>query len=88
MGAQTVTLARNGPNASFTSIDISGDSIIEAKKAVESAGLHNVTFEIADIFSLELEPESFDEGNRDLHRTTKSDGVFCYTFFKAIAVKR
>jgi len=60
VGAQTVTLARNSPNASFTSIDISGDSITKAKKAVESAGLHNVTFELADIFSLEFEPESFD----------------------------
>lgn len=60
VGAQTVTLASNSPDASFTSIDISGDSITKAKKAVESAGLHNVTFGVADIFNLEFEPETFD----------------------------
>ena len=27
----------------------------------------------------------FDRGIRDLYRTTEADGVFCYTFFKAIA---
>jgi hypothetical protein len=31
-----------------------------------------------------LEPARFDAGVRDLHRTTGPDGVFCYTFFKAI----
>ena len=30
------------------------------------------------------EPRSFDAGVRDLHRTTEADGVFCYTFFKAV----
>ena len=32
-----------------------------------------------------IEPERFDAGVRDLHRTTEADGVFCYTFFKATA---
>ena len=31
---------------------------------------------------------TFDEGIRDLYRTTEQDGVFCYTFFKAIATKQ
>jgi len=26
----------------------------------------------------------FDAGIRDLHRTADPDGVFCYTFFKAV----
>ena len=30
----------------------------------------------------------FDEGIRALYRTTEQDGVFCYTFFKAIATKQ
>ena len=30
----------------------------------------------------------FDRGIADLHRTTEADGVFCYTFFKATAVRR
>ena len=60
VGAQTVTLARNSPNASFISIDISEDSITEAKRTVESASLNNVQFQQADIFNLNFEPESFD----------------------------
>ena len=34
-----------------------------------------------------IQPESFDAGVRDLHRTTEADGVFCYTFFKGLGVK-
>jgi ubiquinone/menaquinone biosynthesis C-methylase UbiE len=33
-----------------------------------------------------IDRESFDKGIRDLYRTTEPDGVFCYTFFKAIAI--
>jgi hypothetical protein len=29
----------------------------------------------------------FDLGIRDLYRTTEPDGVFCYTFFKAVACR-
>jgi hypothetical protein len=32
-----------------------------------------------------IEPARFDEGVRALHRTTERDGVFTYTFFKAVA---
>jgi len=60
VGAQTVTLARNSPNASLLSIDIFEESITEAKGAVESNGLSNVQFLCADIFNLNLEKESFD----------------------------
>ncbi|MCW3048695.1 MAG: methyltransferase type 11 [Solirubrobacterales bacterium] len=35
-----------------------------------------------------IEPERFDAGVRDLHRTTEPDGVFCYTFFKAVGTCR
>jgi SAM-dependent methyltransferase len=34
-----------------------------------------------------LEEAVFDAGIRDLHRTAGAGGVFCYTFFKAYAVK-
>jgi SAM-dependent methyltransferase len=34
-----------------------------------------------------IEPERFDAGVRDLHRTTEADGVFCYTFFKGVGHK-
>lgn len=35
-----------------------------------------------------IDSETFDQGIRDLYRTTETDGVFCYTFFKAIATKQ
>ena len=35
-----------------------------------------------------IEPERFDAGVHDLHRTTEADGVFCYTFFKGVGEKR
>lgn len=34
-----------------------------------------------------VSPAEFDRGIADLHRTAEPDGVFCYTFFKAVAVK-
>jgi hypothetical protein len=32
-----------------------------------------------------IDPDTWERGIRDLHRTTEPDGVFCYTFFKAVA---
>jgi len=34
-----------------------------------------------------IDESTFDEGIKGLYRTQKGDGVFCYTFFKAIAIK-
>jgi ubiquinone/menaquinone biosynthesis C-methylase UbiE len=34
-----------------------------------------------------IDEQTWDKGIRDLYRTTKPDGVFCYTFFKVLAVK-
>jgi len=34
-----------------------------------------------------IEPVVFDKGIRDLYRTAEGDGVFCYTFFKAVGKK-
>jgi len=34
-----------------------------------------------------IKPEDFDDGIRDLYRTTQHDGVFCYTFFKGVGHK-
>ena len=34
-----------------------------------------------------MTPDDFDKGVADLYRAAESDGVFCYTFFKAIGVK-
>jgi ubiquinone/menaquinone biosynthesis C-methylase UbiE len=60
VGAQTVTLAKNSPDALITSVDISETSLIEARKKVAVAGLTNVYFEQADIFNLPFVPEFFD----------------------------
>jgi SAM-dependent methyltransferase len=60
VGAQTVTLAERSPEARFTSVDVSADSIAEAKRRVERAGRTNVEFRQADIFDLPFEAESFD----------------------------
>lgn len=60
IGAQTVTLAQRSPGARFLSVDISPDSIAQAKRRADAAGLTNVQFRQADIFALPFEPESFD----------------------------
>ncbi len=90
VGAQTVTLARNSPNALITSVDISESSVAEAKRRVETAGLTNVQFEPADIFNLPYAPNSFDhifvcfvlehlsqpvEAMRALKRVLKANGT-------------
>ena len=33
------------------------------------------------------DPEAWDQGIRDLDRTTEQGGMFCYTFFKAVGRK-
>jgi ubiquinone/menaquinone biosynthesis C-methylase UbiE len=60
VGAQTVTLASNSPKALITSIDVSEGSLAEARKAVQAAGIENVTFRHADLFHLPFPPASFD----------------------------
>jgi SAM-dependent methyltransferase len=60
VGAQTVTLARRSPEARFTSIDVSAESIAEAARRVDAAGLTNVVFQRADIFALPFGPGCFD----------------------------
>ncbi len=60
VGAQTITLARRGPDARFMSVDVSADSVAEAKRRADWAGLTNVEFRQADIFALPFNAESFD----------------------------
>jgi len=60
VGSQTTTLARNSPLAQFTSLDISGSSVAEAKQKIERAGFTNVSFQQGDIFRLPFQPDSFD----------------------------
>ncbi len=60
VGAQTVTLARQSPQARFAAIDISAASLAQAQQQVQAAGLTNVSFRQADIFALPFGPASFD----------------------------
>ncbi|MGP8160697.1 MAG: methyltransferase domain-containing protein [Candidatus Dormibacteria bacterium] len=60
VGAQTLTLARRSPAARFLSIDISAESIAEARSKVERAGLANVDFLQADLFALPGDLGHFD----------------------------
>jgi SAM-dependent methyltransferase len=59
-GAQTLTLASNSPTARITSIDVSSSSLAEAGRAVQAAGITNVTLQEADIFDLPFPAGSFD----------------------------
>jgi tRNA G46 methylase TrmB len=52
IGAQTVILARNNPTARILSVDRSPESLAQARRATEAAGLANVRFEPADIMGL------------------------------------
>jgi SAM-dependent methyltransferase len=60
VGAQTVLLARRNPKARFTSVDVSAESVAEAQRRADLAGVTNVEFREADIFALPFDPESFD----------------------------
>lgn len=60
VGAQTVTLAQRSPGARFTSVDISADSVAEARRRTAAAGITNVEFRRTDIFDLPFDSESFD----------------------------
>lgn len=60
IGAQTVILAKNNPEAEITSVDISSESLGKARENVRKKGIENVRFLQADIFSLPFEEESFD----------------------------
>lgn len=60
VGAQTVTLARRSPDAWITSIDISADSVAEARRRAGQEGIANVEFQQADIFQLPFAAGSFD----------------------------
>ncbi len=60
VGAQTITLARNSPDAHFTSVDISESSLAQAKQQIAESGLTNVSFQQGDIYKLTFAPQFFD----------------------------
>ena len=60
VGAQSLHLARNSPNAQFTAFDASIESVRKACDRVAREGMANIRFENADVFDLPYAPEYFD----------------------------
>jgi len=60
IGAQTVSLAANSPDAQILSIDVNPESLIQAERAVNARGFSNVVFRQADLFNLPDDDASFD----------------------------
>ncbi|MGD0703181.1 MAG: methyltransferase [Trebonia sp.] len=52
VGAQTVTVAERSPGAALTAIDLSAESLAAARKRTRDAGLPDVAFAQADIYTL------------------------------------
>jgi SAM-dependent methyltransferase len=60
VGAQTITLAAGSPQAEFISVDISQESLAQARQRVHAEGFRNVNFQRADIFNLPFAADHFD----------------------------
>ena len=60
VGAQTVILARRSPQAQILSIDVSDESLTEAKTLIEAERIENVTFRCQSLFDLLLAEQTFD----------------------------
>jgi len=60
VGAQTVILCRNSPEARFTALDISQQSLEKAALAVREAGCGHVSFQQGDIYAPPFPAEFFD----------------------------
>jgi len=60
VGAQTVILAQQNPQARIVSIDVSETSMKKARARIKQSRLANVQFKIADIFKLPFPPATFD----------------------------
>lgn len=60
VGAQTKIIATKNPDSNFISVDLSEDSIREAKEMIKSLGINNVELKQADIYNLPFKDETFD----------------------------
>jgi ubiquinone/menaquinone biosynthesis C-methylase UbiE len=60
VGAQTKIIASKNPGANFISIDISEESVIQAKSEISKLNISNVEFRQGDIFHLNFPDGFFD----------------------------
>ncbi|MFC1944088.1 class I SAM-dependent methyltransferase [Chloroflexota bacterium] len=59
-GAQTVIIAPQNLQCNFVSIDIAEDSLVQAEENIKKRKIQNVRFQVADVFDLPFNNESFD----------------------------
>jgi ubiquinone/menaquinone biosynthesis C-methylase UbiE len=60
VGAQTKIIAKKNPDSNFISVDLSEDSIKEAKGMIKTLGIDNVELKQADIYNLPFKDLTFD----------------------------
>ena len=60
VGAQTKIIAKKNPGSNFISVDLSEESVIEAKEMVKALGINNVDVKQANIYDLPFNDETFD----------------------------
>jgi ubiquinone/menaquinone biosynthesis C-methylase UbiE len=60
VGAQTKIIATKNPGSQFISVDLSEDSIREARGMINSLGINNVELKQADIYKLPFKDGTFD----------------------------
>lgn len=80
----------------FSSINVSPRMVyVDASKPQLVEGFTKNTFTVmiegvrkAAIEAGLIDEKAFDEGIKGLYRTTDPDGIFCYTFFKATAIRQ
>jgi SAM-dependent methyltransferase len=59
-GAQTVIVAPQNPQCRFVAIDIAQDSLVKAEENIKKKQIRNVRFQVASVFNLPFNDESFD----------------------------
>lgn len=60
VGAQTKIMAPMNPDSRFVSVDLSTDSVREARALIASLNIQNVQFQVADLLSLPFPDDQFD----------------------------
>ncbi len=60
IGAQTVLLAPKNPGCTFISVDIAEESLAVAERTIREKNIQNVRFQVANVFDLPFNDESFD----------------------------
>ena len=60
IGAQTRILARRNPDSEFVSVDISDQSLQQAKMMIQDEDISNVTIQKENILELSFSDETFD----------------------------